>query len=240
MTDPAAAHRASRSQPAPATARRFPGAPHLLRGPATSPTMHREWAAVLASEGGTRHTGILLQAGRCHRDRWRGVPYPPGFNECSTKWNWWSHSDAMRPMANSMPEPRCALVFGYGVGLDLTRDHPKPRPKAKGLPRMGKGLRPLGAGQRLCCPVARQATLPRLHAALDINGERRQRNGAARPDLGRARYPPRAVRLYALRAGDLVVHGTPRGRGPLHPGDRFHEARLDGRRGVVRQHFVTR
>lgn len=125
-------------------------------------------------------------------------------------------------------------VFGYGVGLDLTRRDLQAAMKAKGLPwDVAKGfdasapvsaLRPVGA------------TGHPAHAILSlaVNGELRQR-----ADIGEMILPvPEIIaelsRLFELKPGDLIFTGTPAGVGPLERGDRFRAelagiATLEGR-----------
>ncbi len=115
-----------------------------------------------------------------------------------------------------------ALVYGYGVGLDLTRRDLQAAAKAKGLPwDTGKGFdhaAPISA----LLPVAMLGPLASLPITLDINGQRRQQSTLDQliwdvPDILHA-----LSKLYALRAGDLVFMGTPAGVAALQPGDVFH------------------
>ena len=120
-----------------------------------------------------------------------------------------------------------ALVFGYGVGLDLTRRDLQAAAKAKGLPwDTGKSF-DASAPVSALVPASRVGDLAGLELSLDVNGERRQQGRFADlvwdvPDILHE-----LSKLYALRAGDLVFMGTPAGVGPLNPGDIFH-ASLDG------------
>ncbi|HEY8370786.1 MAG TPA: fumarylacetoacetate hydrolase family protein [Thermodesulfobacteriota bacterium] len=121
-----------------------------------------------------------------------------------------------------IPEARALEhVWGYGVGLDLTRRDLQAQ--AKDLRRpwdMGKGF-----DQSAPCSALRPAAEighPDSGAIwLKINGEIRQQS-----DL---RYHiwtlPETIailsQLVALAPGDLIFMGTPEGVGPIRPGDRL-------------------
>jgi 2-keto-4-pentenoate hydratase/2-oxohepta-3-ene-1,7-dioic acid hydratase in catechol pathway len=119
-----------------------------------------------------------------------------------------------------------ALVFGYGVGLDLTRRDLQAAAKAKGLPwDTGKAFDHC-APISMLVPAADIGDLSARTLTLTVNGERRQHGALADliwtvPEILRE-----LSKLYALRAGDLVFMGTPAGVGPLQVGDTFH-ASLD-------------
>jgi 2-keto-4-pentenoate hydratase/2-oxohepta-3-ene-1,7-dioic acid hydratase in catechol pathway len=118
-----------------------------------------------------------------------------------------------------------ALVFGVGVGLDLTRRDLQSAAKAKGLPwDTGKGF-DHSAPVSALVPLAAAGAFESLGIALEVNGELRQ-HGALRDLIWNVpEILHELSKLYALRAGDLVFMGTPAGVAPLRPGDRFR-ARL--------------
>lgn len=118
------------------------------------------------------------------------------------------------------------LVFGYGIGLDLTRRDLQTAAKNQGLPwDTGKAFDASAPVSELL-PAAEVPALETLRLALTINGEVRQ-SGALRdliwdvPDILHE-----LSKLFRLRAGDLVFMGTPAGVGPLRIGDRFSAALL--------------
>lgn len=109
-------------------------------------------------------------------------------------------------------------VFGYAVGLDLTRrdiqGDGKPWEIAKSFDRSCP-CGPITAAAD-CGPM----TTGRIHLA--VNGEIRQDS-----DLGLLIWtlPEIIARLseyFELAPGDLILTGTPHGVGPLLPGDRLH------------------
>ena len=149
------------------------------------------------------------------------VPYPPGTDDLQHEVELVVALGRDASPGILDPGAAMALVFGVGVGLDLTRRDLQSAAKAKGLPwDTGKAFdhaAPISA----LVPLAEAGDLAALDLALEVNGEIRQ-CGALRdlvwnvPDILHE-----LSKLYALRAGDLVFMGTPAGVGPLRPGDRF-------------------
>ncbi len=112
-------------------------------------------------------------------------------------------------------------VWGYGVGLDLTRRDLQG--EAKNLRRpwdMGKGFDQSAPVSAL--RPANEIGHPETGAIwLKVNGEVRQES-----DLGCHIWTlPETIailsELVALAPGDLVFMGTPEGVGPIKPGDRL-------------------
>jgi fumarylpyruvate hydrolase len=120
-----------------------------------------------------------------------------------------------------------AHVFGYAVGLDLTRRDLQAIAKAKGMPwdtaKAFDHSAPLSAIR-----AAAEIGNPR-HAALtlEVNGQLRQQSDIAQMIFSVPEILARLSRLFELKAGDLVFTGTPAGVGPLVRGDTVH-ARLAG------------
>lgn len=115
-----------------------------------------------------------------------------------------------------------ALVFGYGVGLDLTRRDLQASAKAKGLPwDTAKGFDHSAPASELV-PAADAGELGRRLLWLDVNGQRRQQSTLAGMVFSVPEIIHELSRLYALKAGDLVFMGTPAGVAALQPGDTFH------------------
>ncbi|MFP7722159.1 fumarylacetoacetate hydrolase family protein [Lysobacter sp. A3-1-A15] len=155
------------------------------------------------------------------------VPYPPGTRNL--------HHEVELVVALGRDAPpgvldakvAAPLVYGYGIGLDLTRRDLQAAAKAKGLPwDTGKAFDHAAPVSELV-QVADVGDLAARTLTLHVNGEKRQHGAFADliwtvPEILHA-----LSRLYALRAGDLVFMGTPAGVGPLRPGDGF-VASLDG------------
>ena len=138
--------------------------------------------------------------------------------------------------ANVAPADALALVWGYGVGLDLTlrdlqavaKEMSRPWDFAKGFDASApcSALRPVAAGGH---PPASCAL------RLDVNGEVRQSGTLDQMIWPLADIIAHISRHVALAPGDLIFTGTPAGVGPLLPGDALH-AVLDG---VAEAHCVV-
>ena len=156
------------------------------------------------------------------------VPYPPGTRELHHEVELVVALGRDAPAGTLPREDADALVFGYGVGLDLTRRDLQAAAKAKGLPwDTGKSFDHSAPVSELV-PAATLGGGPYARSlSLQVNGERRQHGALADLVWDVGDILQELSRLYALRAGDLVFMGTPAGVGPLQPGDRF-VASLDG------------
>jgi len=132
------------------------------------------------------------------------------------------------------PEQGAALVWGYGVGLDLTRRDLQAQVKAKGHPwDIAKGFdhsAPVSALR----PAAEVTLTADSMLRLSVNGELRQQTRLGDMVHGVPQIIAALSTLFELKAGDLIFTGTPAGVAALHRGDRFHAeligvAELDGR-----------
>ena len=118
-------------------------------------------------------------------------------------------------------------VFGYAVGLDLTRRDLQAVAKAKGMPwdtaKAFDHSAPLSA-IRAALEIGhpQHATL-----TLEVNDTMRQQSDISQMIFNVPEILARLSRLFELKAGDLVFTGTPAGVGPLVRGDIVH-ARLAG------------
>lgn len=160
------------------------------------------------------------------------VPYPQATNDL--------HHEVEMVVALSSDgsdlsaEQAGALIWGYGVGLDLTRRDLQGQAKAKGNPwDTGKAFdhsAPVSALVAVKDAGIDAQTVLQLH----VNGERRQHSTLGEmvhcvPDIIAA-----LSHLFALKAGDLIFTGTPAGVSALQRGDHFHAelvgvAELSGR-----------
>jgi len=163
------------------------------------------------------------------------VPYPPGTRELHHEVELVVALGVDAPPGEVAPSDAMALVYGYAIGLDLTRRDLQAAAKARGLPwDTGKAF-DFSAPVSELVPAREVGDLATRTLTLRVNGDIRQHGAFADliwPGPGILHGPSR---LYALRAGDLVFMGTPAGVGPLEPDDRFH-ASLDG---VVELHGVV-
>jgi fumarylpyruvate hydrolase len=113
-------------------------------------------------------------------------------------------------------------VYGYAVGLDMTRRDLQGEAKSLGRPwEVGKAFEhaaPCGP----IVPAAETGHPDRGAIWLDVNGARRQEG-----DLAQMIWKvPEMIRilssLFTLQPGDLIMTGTPAGVGPVQRGDRLH------------------
>ncbi|HEU4663288.1 MAG TPA: fumarylacetoacetate hydrolase family protein [Dokdonella sp.] len=118
-------------------------------------------------------------------------------------------------------------VFGYGVGLDLTRRDLQAAAKVKGHPwDAAKGFddsAPASALHR----VADVGHPRSARLSLEVNGELRQQADIADMVFDVAAIIHELSLLWTLAPGDLVFTGTPAGVAALQRGDHVH-ARLEG------------
>jgi fumarylpyruvate hydrolase len=110
-------------------------------------------------------------------------------------------------------------VFGYAVGIDLTRRDLQRAAKKNGRPwDMAKGFDQSGP-----CSAIRTATDVGHPTAgsidLAVNGEPRQHGDLADMIWSVPEVIAHLSRLVRLAPGDLIFTGTPAGVGPLTPGD---------------------
>ena len=161
------------------------------------------------------------------------VPYPPGTHDLHHEVELVVALGHDAPAGVLPPESAMQLVFGYGIGLDLTRRDLQAAAKAKGLPwDTGKAF-DHSAPVSALLPAAEVGDYAALAISLELNGERRQHGELCDLVWDVADILHELSKLYALRAGDLVFMGTPAGVGPLVPGDRYSATlgnllRLDG------------
>lgn len=114
------------------------------------------------------------------------------------------------------------MVFGWAVGVDLTRRDLQGLAKAKGQPwSAAKGF----DHSAPMSPIRRQSGPPPESAIrLSVNGELRQSASLLDMLWTPAEIIAEASRLWRLAAGDLIFTGTPEGVGPLVKGDRVEAA----------------
>ena len=112
-----------------------------------------------------------------------------------------------------------AGVFGYAVGVDLTRRDLQGAAKAKGQPwEAGKAFdqsAPISAIRVMDAPAAEAAV------TLSVNGEERQRGQVGDMIWSIGEVIAKASQLWTLAAGDLIFTGTPEGVGAIARGDRI-------------------
>lgn len=118
-------------------------------------------------------------------------------------------------------------VFGYAVGLDMTRRDLQEQMKKQGRPWcIGKAFdesAPIGALR----PIAAIGALTRGAITLSVNGALRQKGDLAELIWSVAETIAALSRAWTLASGDLIFTGTPAGVGAVVPGD-LMEAAIEG------------
>ncbi|MBN8439614.1 MAG: fumarylacetoacetate hydrolase family protein [Candidatus Accumulibacter sp.] len=121
--------------------------------------------------------------------------------------------------ADILPERALEYVYGYAVGLDLTRRDLQQLAKDKGHPwDMGKGFdqsAPIGAIH----PLAALDHPTRGSIWLKVNGQLRQHGDLEQMSWKVAEVIARLSGYVALAAGDLIFTGTPAGVSTVVRGD---------------------
>ncbi|HWX65224.1 MAG TPA: fumarylacetoacetate hydrolase family protein [Rhodanobacter sp.] len=132
------------------------------------------------------------------------------------------------------PTQAVALVWGYGVGLDLTRRDLQAQAKAKGHPWDVAKAFDHSAPVSALRPAAEVTLTEDSVLRLRVNGELRQQARLGDMVHGVPQIIAALSTLFELKAGDLIFTGTPAGVAALQRGDRFHAeligvAELEGR-----------
>lgn len=182
----------------------------------------RNYAAHVAEMGGdaakdppvhfTKSPDALLAA-----DGPTVLPYPPATSDLH-------HEVELAVLlgaggADLTPDAARDLVYGYALALDMTRRDLQAAAKAaRGPWASAKDF----DGSAVVGPVVPAATLGHPSAgpiALDVNGTARQRGDLAQMIWDVPALLAHLSSLGLLRAGDLVLTGTPEGVGAVVPGD---------------------
>jgi fumarylpyruvate hydrolase len=118
-------------------------------------------------------------------------------------------------------------IYGYAIGLDMTRRDLQNDMKKNGRPWcIGKGFdhsAPIG-------PITAAAKAPNIHTAgifLQVNSQDRQRSVVSKMIWNIAETIAQLSQAWALQPGDLIFTGTPEGVGPVVRGDVL-QAGIDG------------
>jgi fumarylpyruvate hydrolase len=111
------------------------------------------------------------------------------------------------------------LVFGYAVGIDLTRRDLQGEAKKLGRPWDGGKSFAASAPCSEIVPAAEIGHPDRGRIALSVAGETRQSGDLAQMIWKTPEIVAELSRLWELQAGDLIFTGTPAGVGPLRRGD---------------------
>lgn len=129
--------------------------------------------------------------------------------------------------SNITPDKALEHVWGYGVGLDMTRRDVQGQAKKMGRPwEMGKAFDE-SAPMTALSPAASIGHPASGSIWLKINGEIRQQGDLAMQIWNVQDQISYLSHLVTLQPGDLIMTGTPAGVGPVHKGDKL-EGHVDG------------
>ena len=118
-------------------------------------------------------------------------------------------------------------VFGYGVGLDMTRRDIQGEAKKMGRPwEMGKAF-DNSAPCTALKTVAMVGHPDKGTVWLKVNGKVTQKGDLSEMIWNVPETIAYLSKLVALRAGDIIMSGTLAGVGPVQPGDKL-EGHVDG------------
>ncbi|NDP39039.1 MAG: fumarylacetoacetate hydrolase family protein [Rhodoferax sp.] len=110
-------------------------------------------------------------------------------------------------------------IFGYAVGLDMTRRDLQNEMKKQGRPWcIGKGFddsAPIGP----ITPAAAAGDIAQAEIYLQVNGQDRQRSQVSKLIWNIAEVIEQLSSAWTLQPGDLIYTGTPEGVGAVVAGD---------------------
>jgi fumarylpyruvate hydrolase len=145
------------------------------------------------------------------------IPYPPGTADF--------HHEVELVLAIDQAgfevdvEDALALVYGYAVGLDMTRRDLQLAARTKGRPwSISKDIEN-GAVISAIHTVASIGHPDQGRIWLDVNSERRQDSDLAKLIWSVPEIIAHLSKYYHLAPGDLIYTGTPDGVGPVSAGD---------------------
>ncbi len=130
---------------------------------------------------------------------------------------------ALKAGGHNVPAAKAKdLIYGYAVGLDMTRRDLQAEAKKQGRPwataKAFDRAAPIGA----ITPVEQTGILLKGPITLDVNGERRQSGDLADMIWPVADVIAELSQFFMLAPGDLIFTGTPSGVGAVKRGDKLH------------------
>lgn len=115
-----------------------------------------------------------------------------------------------------------AAVYGYSVGLDMTRRDLQSLAKSKGRPwEAGKSFE-ASAPMSSIVPRDGQALIKQGDIRLSVNGELKQSSNLSHLTWDIAEVVVKLSEQFELHPGDLIMTGTPENVGPVVVGDQIH------------------
>jgi fumarylpyruvate hydrolase len=114
------------------------------------------------------------------------------------------------------------IIYGYAVGLDMTRRDLQAEAKKQGRPWEASKAFDRAAPLSAILPIEQSGFLVKGPITLDVNGERRQTGDLADMIWPVADIIAELSQLFLLAPGDMIFTGTPAGVGAVKRGDRLH------------------
>jgi 2-keto-4-pentenoate hydratase/2-oxohepta-3-ene-1,7-dioic acid hydratase in catechol pathway len=108
-----------------------------------------------------------------------------------------------------------------GIGIDFTARDLQQKAKEKGLPwDLAKGFNG-SAPMSEFIPLTEVADLQNLNFSLQVNGELKQQGNTSLMLFSFNYIVSYLSKFFTLKKGDIIFTGTPKGVGPVKPGDRL-------------------
>ena len=153
------------------------------------------------------------------------IPYPPATRDLH-------HEVELvaalgRSLQASRPRQALDAVFGYAVGLDLTRRDLQAEARRRGRPWDTAKAFDRSAPLSAIHSVSAVGHIARGRIWLTVDGTERQSADVGDMIWSVAEIAAELSQLFELCPGDLIFTGTPAGVGPVGPGDEI-EAGVDG------------
>jgi fumarylpyruvate hydrolase len=129
------------------------------------------------------------------------------------------------------PERALDCIFGYAVGLDMTRRDRQEEARKMGRPWDSAKAFDHSAPCSAIAPAGLIGHPASGSLRLMVNGERRQEGDLAQMIWKVPEVIAHLSGLFTLAPGDLIFTGTPKGVGPVQRGDRL-EGQIEGVGGL--------
>lgn len=115
-------------------------------------------------------------------------------------------------------------IYGYAVGIDMTRRDLQGAAKKAGRPWEVAKAFDHSAPISEVTPKAEIGLLERARISLHVNEVQRQNSDISEMIWSVPEIITELSKLFELHAGDMIFTGTPSGVGPVQPGDRLRAA----------------
>ena len=112
-------------------------------------------------------------------------------------------------------------IYGYAVGLDMTRRDLQAEAKKAGKPWEVAKSFDHSAPVSVITPKSDIGMLERASISLHVNNDQRQSSDISEMIWSVPEIISELSKLFELHAGDIIFTGTPSGVGPVQPGDRL-------------------